>query len=295
MARADKSDRETINNAVRDASAIKTGSCQSKLQPNWGRIDLEHALDLGITWNREFWCGSSKGSGSSTGYILLAALNATDLEEDVTALSHLAAKTLEGYCDGVDITLPFFKDLLSDTPVEGTDAVRSLADWSEGSMNDGKGKKRAGSNIWDGEAAKLDPSLEPAKFPHLGALIVLALKSTTTGAWAILMGLVAPSLPTSLPRLEVLKVETWNDHTMAQAPALDAALTGLAFLRAVNLTIYSTASAMRGGVELMHYQMSVEEKLPAVHAAGLLNSNFSRPNLVQPRKIRNGFQTLPII
>ncbi|KAF8157530.1 hypothetical protein K438DRAFT_2074062 [Mycena galopus ATCC 62051] len=97
--------------------------------------------------------------------------------------------------------------------------------------------------------------LESAEFPRFGALRVLTLESTTTGAWSIPMDLVAPSLPTSLPRLEVLNVNPLiKGSKMAQAPALDVALTALAFLREVNLSIYCTASAMWGEVELMHYR-----------------------------------------
>ncbi|KAF7377978.1 hypothetical protein MSAN_00221700 [Mycena sanguinolenta] len=117
--------------------------------------------------------------------------------------------------------------------------------------------------------------MDSAEFPRLGALRVLTLKITTTGAWAISMELVAPSLPTSVPRLEVLNVDALMDgRRMAQAPALDAALTALAFLREVNLTI--SASAARGA-ELANYRKSVEEELPAVHAAGLLT--FSQTKL----------------
>ncbi|KAJ6510982.1 hypothetical protein C8R45DRAFT_965794 [Mycena sanguinolenta] len=115
--------------------------------------------------------------------------------------------------------------------------------------------------------------LESAEFPRLGALTVLTLATTSTDAWAIWIEPVAPSFPTSLPRLEVLNVNNTltKGGLMAQAPALDAALTALAFLREVNITIpCASASALRGGVELTHYRKSVEEELPAVHAAGLL-------------------------
>jgi hypothetical protein len=118
-------------------------------------------------------------------------------------------------------------------------------------------------------ADAMSGDIESAEFPRLGALRVLTLENTATGAWSIPMEFIAPSLPTSLPRLEVLNVNALIQGTrMAQAtPVLDAALTALAFLREVNITIYSTAW---GGIELMHYRKSVEEKLPAVHAAGLL-------------------------
>ncbi|KAJ7786795.1 hypothetical protein B0H14DRAFT_2957141 [Mycena olivaceomarginata] len=106
-----------------------------------------------------------------------------------------------------------------------------------------------------------------AEFPCLGALRVLTLEGTTS-TWSIPMEFVAPSLPTSLPHLEVLNVNTLLGGTrMAQAPALNAALTALASLREVNLAIYS---AIGGGTELMHYRKSVEEELPALHDAGLL-------------------------
>ncbi|KAJ7855750.1 hypothetical protein B0H14DRAFT_2754344 [Mycena olivaceomarginata] len=106
-----------------------------------------------------------------------------------------------------------------------------------------------------------------SEFPCLGALRVLTLEGTTS-TWSIPMEFVAPSLPTSLPHLEVLNVNTLLGGTrMAQAPALNAALTALASLREVNLAIYS---AIGGGTELMHYRKSVEEELPALHDAGLL-------------------------
>ncbi|KAF7367583.1 hypothetical protein MSAN_00821600 [Mycena sanguinolenta] len=112
--------------------------------------------------------------------------------------------------------------------------------------------------------------LGSAVFPCLGVLKVLTLKNTPTRGWSIPMEIVAPSLPTSLPRLEVLNVNTSIDGgRMGRAPALDAALTALAFLREVNLTIDGTVSAMWDEVELM-YRKSVEEELPAVHAAGLV-------------------------
>ncbi|KAJ6510984.1 hypothetical protein C8R45DRAFT_1207765 [Mycena sanguinolenta] len=112
---------------------------------------------------------------------------------------------------------------------------------------------------------------ESAEFPHLGALRVLTLTTTGSDAWATSMEIFAPLLPASLPRLEVLNVSAifplYKDKdSMPPTPALDAALTALAFLREVNITIPRTAPAM----QLMHYQKSVEEELPAVHAAGLL-------------------------
>jgi hypothetical protein len=62
--------------------------------------------------------------------------------------------TLEVRHNGVDITLPFFRDLLSDKPVQGADPIHGLAGWSEGSAGGvGKGKKRA-NTVWDEEAEK---------------------------------------------------------------------------------------------------------------------------------------------
>ncbi|KAJ7288201.1 hypothetical protein C8J57DRAFT_1641517 [Mycena rebaudengoi] len=118
-------------------------------------------------------------------------------------------------------------------------------------------------------ALRMAWEIESAEFPRLGALRVLTLQDIATGAWSGPMEYIAPSLPTSLPRLEVLNINALIQGTrMVQpAPALDAALTALAFLREVNITIYST---VWGGIELMHYRESVEEELPAVHAAGLL-------------------------
>ncbi len=52
----------------------------------------------------------------------------------------------------MDITLPYFRDLLSDKPIVGVDAIGSLADWSEQAEGTiGKGKKAAGNTTWEGE------------------------------------------------------------------------------------------------------------------------------------------------
>jgi hypothetical protein len=88
-------------------------------------------------------------------------------------------------------------------------------------------------------------SLESAEFPRLDALRVLTLESTTTGTWSIPMEFVAPSLPISLPCLEISNVNALIEGArMAQASGLDAALTALAYLQEVNLTIYCTESGM---------------------------------------------------
>ncbi|KAJ7831587.1 hypothetical protein B0H14DRAFT_3463919 [Mycena olivaceomarginata] len=48
------------------------------------------------------------------------------------------------------------EDLLADSPVEGADAIRGLADWSGGGAGSGGHAKTAtGSAVWDGEAAKM--------------------------------------------------------------------------------------------------------------------------------------------
>ncbi|KAJ7256409.1 ribonuclease H-like domain-containing protein [Mycena rebaudengoi] len=59
----------------------------------------------------------------------LEALNSVnDLHNSILAGSTPYQPTLESHRDGVDIHLPFFKDLLSDKPVEGADSIRSLGD-----------------------------------------------------------------------------------------------------------------------------------------------------------------------
>ncbi|KAJ7847041.1 ribonuclease H-like domain-containing protein [Mycena leptocephala] len=68
----------------------------------------------------------------------------------------IAETTLAVSRDGVDIRLPFFRDLLSDKPVPGADVIRSLAEWSgESSVDDQKAKNVLGNKFWDGEAEKL--------------------------------------------------------------------------------------------------------------------------------------------
>ncbi|KAJ7789013.1 hypothetical protein B0H14DRAFT_2627683 [Mycena olivaceomarginata] len=73
----------------------------------------------------------------------LAALNAVDSDEDISS-SSLYSTELEQRRDGVDITLPFFRDLLSDKPIDGADAIRSIG---EGSKNGGKAKNKASSTV----------------------------------------------------------------------------------------------------------------------------------------------------
>ncbi|KAF8176825.1 ribonuclease H-like domain-containing protein [Mycena galopus ATCC 62051] len=62
----------------------------------------------------------------------LTALN-TENPSDPTsnAFPALGATSIDPHHDGVDITLPFFRDLLSDKPISGASVVGSLANWSE--------------------------------------------------------------------------------------------------------------------------------------------------------------------
>ncbi|KAF8199414.1 hypothetical protein K438DRAFT_1759304 [Mycena galopus ATCC 62051] len=74
----------------------------------------------------------------------LAVLNAADLNHSGEVDSIFAAtETIATSRDGVDITVPFFKDLLANSPVEGADAIRSLADWSGGVRPNNSAKKVA--------------------------------------------------------------------------------------------------------------------------------------------------------
>ncbi|KAJ6570482.1 hypothetical protein DFH09DRAFT_1080048 [Mycena vulgaris] len=82
--------------------------------------------------------------------------NAVDDDEDDSppagAVSQTALNVLR---DGVDIWLPFFRDLLADKPIEGADAIRSLADWSEDVLGGVQGhRKAARKKVWDGEVEK---------------------------------------------------------------------------------------------------------------------------------------------
>ncbi|KAJ7450717.1 hypothetical protein B0H11DRAFT_1928121 [Mycena galericulata] len=91
----------------------------------------------------------------------LAALNDVDDADEAGGLTgSFSSKILDLCCDGVEITLPFFRDLLADNPVDSADAIRSLSEWSAGVAVDGekgeKGGKTAGKTAWDGEADKLE-------------------------------------------------------------------------------------------------------------------------------------------
>ncbi|KAJ7095595.1 hypothetical protein C8R44DRAFT_749147 [Mycena epipterygia] len=58
----------------------------------------------------------------------LAAINMADPAEDAPTTSSLTAKCIGSHCDGVDITNPFFRDLLVDRPIPGANAIGGLAD-----------------------------------------------------------------------------------------------------------------------------------------------------------------------
>ncbi|KAJ6556757.1 hypothetical protein DFH09DRAFT_1084461 [Mycena vulgaris] len=79
-----------------------------------------------------------------------------DDEDDNPPAGAVSQTTLNVLLDGVDIWLPFFRDLLADKPIEGADAIRSLANWSEDVVGGVQGdRKAAGKKIWDGEVEKL--------------------------------------------------------------------------------------------------------------------------------------------
>ncbi|KAJ6521277.1 hypothetical protein DFH09DRAFT_1097877 [Mycena vulgaris] len=86
-----------------------------------------------------------------TGATLLNAVD--DDEDDSPPAGAVSQTTLNVLRDGVDIRLPFFRDLLADKPIEGADAIQSLADWSEDVVGGVRGhRKAAGKKAWDGEA-----------------------------------------------------------------------------------------------------------------------------------------------
>ncbi|KAJ6522803.1 hypothetical protein DFH09DRAFT_1330392 [Mycena vulgaris] len=87
----------------------------------------------------------------------LEALNTIDSPDAPSSSSTaVGATSIDSHNDGVDITLPFFRDLLADKPIPGANVIQSLADWSEkASGSDDKGKKAAGNTTWQGEVAML--------------------------------------------------------------------------------------------------------------------------------------------
>jgi len=86
----------------------------------------------------------------------LEALNTVD-PPDAPSASFLTGTTSIGsHQGGVDITLPFFRDLLADKPIPGANAIGSLSNWSEQAAGTAdKDKKTVGNTTWDGEAATL--------------------------------------------------------------------------------------------------------------------------------------------
>ncbi|KAJ7083903.1 hypothetical protein C8R44DRAFT_753311 [Mycena epipterygia] len=88
------------------------------------------------------------------GLNILSTIDTGDLEDDVP--SHfLQPATLKTQRDGVDITLPFFRHLLSDEPVPGAEAIRSLPDWSESGFGTEGAREPSGMAVWDGAADKM--------------------------------------------------------------------------------------------------------------------------------------------
>ncbi|KAJ6630235.1 hypothetical protein B0H10DRAFT_1939024 [Mycena sp. CBHHK59/15] len=90
--------------------------------------------------------------------LVITALNAaySDNTEGGDTITSFSATVLDTLCDGVDITLPFFRDLLADKPIEGANANWSLADWSKGGeVNRERGKNALHHMVWDGEAEKV--------------------------------------------------------------------------------------------------------------------------------------------
>ncbi|KAJ6527844.1 hypothetical protein DFH09DRAFT_1285604 [Mycena vulgaris] len=88
----------------------------------------------------------------------LEALNTIDPPDaSSSSFTAVGATSIDSHNDGVDITLPFFRDLLADKPIPGANMIQSLADWSEKtSGSDHKGKKAAGNTTWQGEVAMLE-------------------------------------------------------------------------------------------------------------------------------------------
>ncbi|KAJ6599657.1 hypothetical protein B0H10DRAFT_2231148 [Mycena sp. CBHHK59/15] len=85
-----------------------------------------------------------------------AGLEALNAEADDLAAGTSADTTLAVFRDGVDIRLPFFRDLLAEKPIPGADTIRSLAEWSvDGSVEGQKSTTVAGKKIWDGAAQKI--------------------------------------------------------------------------------------------------------------------------------------------
>ncbi|KAJ7081063.1 hypothetical protein C8R44DRAFT_754121 [Mycena epipterygia] len=83
----------------------------------------------------------------------LAAVNAVDQADDALTTHSLATTWIGSHRDGVDITTPFFRDLLADKPIPGANAIGGLADWSERALESTNNKKKAsGNTTWAGES-----------------------------------------------------------------------------------------------------------------------------------------------
>ncbi|KAJ7023185.1 ribonuclease H-like domain-containing protein [Mycena alexandri] len=83
----------------------------------------------------------------------LAAVNELDTEG---ASSPPGETHFETAKDGVDLTIPFFRDLLSDEPVVGADKIGSLSDWAARSKKTrGTASRAAPTMTFDGEVEEL--------------------------------------------------------------------------------------------------------------------------------------------
>ncbi|KAJ7762061.1 hypothetical protein DFH07DRAFT_771342 [Mycena maculata] len=87
----------------------------------------------------------------------LEALNAVDHSgAQNNSFASIKQPTLDTHRNGINTRLPFFRDLLTDKPVEGANSIRSLAGWADVVVVGPQGgRKVAGKKIWDGEAEKL--------------------------------------------------------------------------------------------------------------------------------------------
>jgi hypothetical protein len=98
----------------------------------------------------------TRTAASEAGLVALNTIETTDSPSG-PSFPAIGATTIDSHYDGVDITLPFFKDLLSDKPVAGANAIGSLATWSERvAASTDKGKKSGRSTTWEGEVDTLE-------------------------------------------------------------------------------------------------------------------------------------------
>ncbi|KAJ7315396.1 hypothetical protein DFH08DRAFT_820651 [Mycena albidolilacea] len=68
-------------------------------------------------------------SECEAGLAALDSMNDDDRSDHVPPPDSVSPSTLSLDCDGVDICLPIFRDLLSDKPLEGADTIHSLGEW----------------------------------------------------------------------------------------------------------------------------------------------------------------------